>query len=275
MAEELPVVAAIPNFNMGDSLRRLIPQVLAQGYDRVFVLDDASTDHTVDVVNDFGDEVRLIRSPENRGAGSNRNQIIDHVEDGAIIHFIDADMDLETTEIPAVARELFERYADRGVGLIGGLVNRKDGTQEPLNYGAVFSLWGTLSGAYIVIDRFRERPRLAGAMTRLVAPIAGDWPNVLAPPTAAPAYWVHEGNMLVYSTVFRSLGGYDPMLRSHEAQDLAIRLEKMGVKRQFDPTIRVIHHHIDVRGKNRSKWENKAVVYLIRKHGLVRFLTEY
>ncbi len=111
-------------------------------------------------------------------------------------------------------------------------------------------------------------------MHRVAAPIAKDWPDILATPIPAPAYWVHEGNMLVYSTVFRSLGGYDPQLRSHEAQDLAIRLEKMGVKRQFDPSISVIHHHIDVRGKNRSKWENRAVVYLIRKHGLVRFLTE-
>jgi glycosyltransferase involved in cell wall biosynthesis len=274
MAKDLPVVAAIPNFNMADSLGRLIPQVLAQGYDRVFVLDDASTDHTVDVVSDFGDDVHLVRNPENRGAGANRNQIIDRVEDGAIIHFIDADMDLETAEIPTVARELFERYADRGVGLIGGLVSRVDGSQEPLNYGAVFSLWSALSGAYVIVDRFRERPRLASAMQRIVSPIAKDWPNILETPTAAPAYWVHEGNMLVYSSIFRSLGGYDPMIRSHEAQDLAIRLEKMGVKRQFDPSIRVIHHHIDVRGKNRSKWENKAAIYLIRKHGLFRFLTE-
>ena len=62
MANALPVVAAIPNFNMGESLRNLLPQVLAQGYDRVFVLDDASTDNTVDVVADFGDDVTLVRT---------------------------------------------------------------------------------------------------------------------------------------------------------------------------------------------------------------------
>ena len=33
-------------------------------------------------------------------------------------------------------------YADRGIGLIGGLVSRLDGGQEYYNYGAVFSLWG-------------------------------------------------------------------------------------------------------------------------------------
>jgi GT2 family glycosyltransferase len=275
MAKELPVVAAIPNYNMGDSLRRLLPQVLAQRYDRVFVLDDASTDRSVDVVSEFGDEVTLVRSRKNRGAGANRNQIMDHVDDGGIIHFIDADMDLATAEIPTVARDVFARYADREVGLIGGLVSRVDGGQEYYNYGAVFSLWGNVTAnIQRLINRLREKPRLAGAMQRATAPIMRDWPNILAAPTPASAYWVAEGNMLVYSSVFRALGGYDPTMRSYEIADLTIRLEKMGVKRQFDPSIRVIHHSIDVRGKSRNKWHYKAIFYLIRKHGLFRFLTD-
>ncbi len=56
--------------------------------------------------------------------GANRNQIIDHVQDGAIIHFIDADMELLTAETPVFARELLMRYADHGVGMVGGLVSR-------------------------------------------------------------------------------------------------------------------------------------------------------
>jgi glycosyltransferase involved in cell wall biosynthesis len=275
MAEELPVVAAIPNYNMGYSLRRLLPQVLAQRYDRVFVLDDASTDRSVDVVSEFGDEVTLVRSRKNRGAGANRNQIIDHVDDWAIIHFIDADMELETAEIPTVARDVFGRYAAREVGLIGGLVSRVDGGQEYYNYGAVFSLWGNVTAnIQRLINRLREKPRLAAAMQRATAPIMRDWPNILAPPTPASAYWVAEGNMLVYSSVFRAVGGYDPIMRSYEIADLTIRLEKMGVKRQFDPSIRLIHHSIDVRGKNRNKWHYTAMFYLIRKHGLFRFLTD-
>jgi GT2 family glycosyltransferase len=276
LAKELPVIAAIPNYNMGDNLRRLLPQVLAQHYNAVFVLDDASTDHSVDVVSGFGGEVKLVRSPENRGAGANRNQIIDHVGEGAIIHFIDADMDLETPETPAVAREVVGRYADRRVGLIGGLVSRVDGSQESRNYGPapVFSVLATSGLPLLTIDRLRKKPRLAAAIRRVAAPVMRDWPNILESPTAAPAYWLHEGNMLVDSSLFRSVGGYDPMLRSHEIQDLAIRLEKIGIKRQFDPSVRVVHHHIDVRGKNRLKWESKAIIYLIRKHGLFHFLTD-
>lgn len=275
MVHKLPVVAAIPNYNMAGSLGKLLPEILAQGYDRVFVLDDASTDHSVDVVSEFA-EVDLVRSPENRGAGANRNQIIDHVGDDAIIHFIDADVDLVTAEIPTVARDVLARYAGQGVGLVGGLVSQLDGSQFPYNYGAVYSLWGNLSSnCPRIVDRLRAKPRLAEFMQRVLGPIMTDWPNVLAPPTAAPVYWVSEANMLVYSSVFRSVGGYDPRLRSHEIQDLAIRLENMQIKRQFDPSIEVVHNHIDVRGKNRNKWENKAMLYLIRKHGLFRFLTDH
>ncbi|MGO9384007.1 MAG: glycosyltransferase family 2 protein [Mycobacterium sp.] len=268
-------MAAIPNYNMGDHLRRLLPQVLAQNYDGVVVLDDASVDHSIEVISEFGDDVKLVRSSENRGAGANRNQIIDNVDDGTIIHFIDADMDLETAESPSVARELVGRYADQGVGMIGGLVSLADGSQEYCNYGAVFSLWGNFTSNFPrIIDNLRGKPRLAGAIGRMAAPIMRDWPNVLEPPAPTPAYWVHEGNMLVESSLFKSVGGYDVRLRSHEIQDLAIRLDRMGVKRQFDPSIRVVHHHIDVRGKNRNKWANKATLYLIRKHGLLRFLTD-
>jgi GT2 family glycosyltransferase len=276
MASQSPVVAAIPNYNMADSLRKLLPQVLAQSYDGVFVLDDASTDDTADVVGSFRGDVTLVRSPQNRGAGANRNQIIDHVADGAIIHFIDADMDLETTETPTVAREVVARYADRGVGLIGGLVSREDGSQELDNYGAVFSLWGNSTALIqLMIDRMRSRPRLAGGARLMLAPLVRQWPNNLKPAVAAPAYWVHEGNMLVHSGLFKSVGGYDPALREHEIQDLAIRLERMGVKRQFDPSIRVVHREVDVRGNNRQRSVNRAALYLLHKHGLLRFFTDH
>jgi GT2 family glycosyltransferase len=275
MHKQLPVIAAIPNYNMGDYLRRLLPQVLDQGYDRVFVLDDASTDHSVDVVKKFGDEVKLVRSPKNRGASGNRNQIIDHVRDGALIHFIDADMDLETEETACLAREVAACYADRGVGVIGGLVSRSDGSQEPHNYGPVFALKSSLtSGLPLLIDYLREKPRLAGAIRQLGIFVMKDWPNVLESATPAQAYWLHEGNMLIHSGVLRSVGGYDPLIREHEAQDLAIRLEKRGIRRQFDPRIKVVHHYVDVRGKTRSVKQLEAALYLIRKHGFVRWLTD-
>lgn len=274
--QKVPVVAAIPNYNMADNLAELLPQVLAQHYDSVFVLDDSSTDHSIDVVGAFAGEVTLVRSRHNRGAGANRNQILDYVPDEAIVHFIDADVDLDTGEIPELAREIIARYADQGIGLVGGLVRQCDGGQYPYNYGAVFSLWGNFtSNLPRVVDQLRTKPRLARVLQWAAGPAVRGWPNVLAHPLPTAAYWVSEANMLIRSSVFRSVGGYDPRLRSHEIQDLAIRLNAIGIRRQFDPRIAVVHNHVDVRGEDRNRWANEATAYLIRKHGLYRFLTAH
>ncbi|MBO0678311.1 glycosyltransferase [Mycolicibacterium sp. S2-37] len=267
-------MAVIPNYNMGHHLRRLLPQVLGQGYERIFVLDDGSTDDSVEVVEAFGAEVTLVRSPENRGCTANRNQILDHISGDELIHFIDADMDLETRDTASVAREVAQRYAESGVGAIGGLVSRVDGSQEPYNYGPVFALRSHLTAIPPLIDHVRHRPRVAAALRRLALPGARYWPDVLRAPRPAAAYWLHEGNMLIHSAVFRAIGGYDPMMRNHGAQDLAIRLEQRRIKRQFDPNIKVTHHYIDVRGKKRKKQQVESLRYLLHKHGLMRWLTD-
>ena len=274
MSKPLPVVAAIPNYNMGSHLYRLLPQLLDQGYDRIYVLDDGSTDKSVDVVKLFDDDVTLVRSPENRGCTANRNQIIDHVGDDELIHFIDADMDLETADTASVAREVMARYADKGVGAVGGLVCRVDGSQEPYNYGPVFALKTHLTSIPPLVDRVRNRQQIANAIRRVNVPAMKHWPNVLEPPAPAEAYWLHEGNMLIYSSVYRAIGGYDPLMRNHGAQELAIRLEARGVKRHFDPSIKVVHHYIDVRGRKRRWQQQESVRHLMRKHGLTRYFTD-
>ncbi len=274
MSKKLPVVAAIPNYNMGSHLHRLLPQLLDQGYDRIYVLDDGSTDKSVEVVELFDGDVTLVRSPENQGCTANRNQIIDHVGDDELIHFIDADMDLETADTASVAREVMARYADRGVGAVGGLVCRVDGSQEPYNYGPVFALRTHLTSIPPLIDRVRNKQQIANAVRRVNVPAMKHWPNVLEPPAPSEAYWLHEGNLLIYSSVYRAIGGYDPLMRNHGAQDLAIRLENRGIKRHFDPSIKVVHHYIDVRGKKRRRQQQESVRYLMRKHGLTRYLTD-
>jgi GT2 family glycosyltransferase len=184
-------------------------------------------------------------------------------------------MDLITTDAPEVAKETMARYAERNVGVVGGLVSRTDGSQEPYNFGPVFSLGVNLTaGLPFAIDKLKDtHPSAAKAIQRVGRAVMEGWPNVLAKPEPTPTFWLHEGNMLVYSDVFKHVGGYDPKLRAHETQDLSIRLEKLGIKRQFDPSIEVVHHYIDVRGDARNSEQFRAMAYMIRKHGLGQWLT--
>ena len=174
---QLPVVAAIPNYNMGENLRRLLPQVLAERYDAVFVLDDASTDDSADVVSEFGDEVKFVRSPENRGAGANRNQIIDQVTDGVLIHFIDADMDLETTQKPPPSRGTRRPLCGSGGGddrRVGHLRRRPPGVVQPRRRALGV---GERHGDASVFDRPPERK---AAASRRSAPGGRAGPRGLA-----------------------------------------------------------------------------------------------
>ncbi|HVV25976.1 MAG TPA: glycosyltransferase family 2 protein [Candidatus Saccharimonadales bacterium] len=134
--EKLSVVAAIPNYNMADSLNALLSQVLEQEYDDVYVLDDASSDHSQEVAESWGSAVHFIAGRENLGAGGNRNRIIGALGRQALIHFLDADMILETERTPEIAREIMRPDA----AFVGGLVKEHNGLQLIFNYGPRQSL---------------------------------------------------------------------------------------------------------------------------------------
>ena len=134
---ERPVIAAVVNYNMADELGRLLPELEGHGYDEIFVLDDASTDHSRDVVAALHGNFRFITRDENRGAGSSRNQIIPFLPERAIVHFLDADIVPVSDRMADRARDIFPA---RLVGFIGGLTLPTEGIQNPWNYGPRQSL---------------------------------------------------------------------------------------------------------------------------------------
>lgn len=262
-----PVFAAIPNYNMAPQLAELLPRVCAQGYDEVFVLDDASTDDSRDVVAAYNTDIKFVAGDINVGAGGNRNRLIPHLGQRSLIHFIDADVRLETQNIPEVASDLMP---SEPTGFVGGLVLNLDGRQNPWNYGPRIGLGGDVGGAlqlYFAALAGR-RPQAAATFRKRFHYLLQDWPNLLEDPAPRPVFWNAEANMLIQSDVFSGLGGFNPALRDHDVQDLAIRMEQKGLGRRFDPSIAVTHTAVDVRHTNRYLAMLKADVYLMRTYGL-------
>ncbi len=91
--EELSELVSIiiPAYNAAQTLERAVQSVLSQDYGpmEIIVVDDGSTDGTVDVVRGYGEKVRLIQQ-ENRGAGAARNRGVAKAR-GEYIAFLDAD----------------------------------------------------------------------------------------------------------------------------------------------------------------------------------------
>lgn len=268
------VVVAIPNYNMASGLQQLIPRLLSDRYDAIYVLDDASTDNSYDVVQSFPG-VHWIKNQHNTGAGGARNLVLHEIDDPAtIIHFVDADIELLTTNTADIAKSLFRRYGDN-VGMIGGLIVNQHGRQSAWNFGESQSLSATISATWqnFLENLHMHHPKAsAWCRTHLWWPWIKTRPNPDIPPVAQPVFWTLEGNFLIRANVLKDAGGFDPTIREHDVQPLAHALQKKGYVSYFDPSITVRHTELSVRTYNRIRAQGVVEWKLAWRFGLLQWL---
>jgi len=108
----------IPCYNAERYVRETIESALSQTRpaDEILVIDDGSTDRSVEVAASFGDSVQVIRQ-SNGGSSVARNKGIEHAT-GDYLLFLDADdlIDPRTIEVQLAAVQ----GVSNGVGLMGG-----------------------------------------------------------------------------------------------------------------------------------------------------------
>ncbi|HLQ71393.1 MAG TPA: glycosyltransferase family 2 protein, partial [Bacillota bacterium] len=81
--KHMPLISIItPSYNSADFIADAIESVLNQTYDQweMIIVDDASTDNTVDIVETYvarDDRISLIELDKNSGSGVARNKAID------------------------------------------------------------------------------------------------------------------------------------------------------------------------------------------------------
>ena len=87
--------------------------LLAQTYENseIIVLDDASTDNTVKLLEKYTYKISLIKNKENKGQGRRRNQGIKQAK-GKYIYFMDADDWLEKEAITALVTQAEKTNAE-------------------------------------------------------------------------------------------------------------------------------------------------------------------
>ncbi len=89
---QMKISVIIPVYNRAAAIRRAIDSVLAQSYSahEIIVVDDASTDDTPYVLQQYAEKIRLIALPENCGVSSARNAGI-QAASGDWLAFLDSD----------------------------------------------------------------------------------------------------------------------------------------------------------------------------------------
>jgi len=108
------VSTIIPTYNRAETIERAVNSVLNQTWKEmeVIVVDDGSTDETVEVLKKYGDKIRVIRQ-KNGGPAAARNTGI-KAATGEIIAFLDSDDSWMPAKIERQVN-LLQRTASAGV----------------------------------------------------------------------------------------------------------------------------------------------------------------
>lgn len=108
----MKISVIIPNYNRETLVGETISNLLAQSLPphEIIVVDDGSTDKSVDVIRSFGDKIKLIQQP-NQGPGAARNAGL-KVATGEFIQFQDSDDLLSLNKLEAQAQLLEKTGAD-------------------------------------------------------------------------------------------------------------------------------------------------------------------
>lgn len=207
-----PFVSIVaPVYNRSGQLGECLQSLLRLDYPRdrreIIVVDDASTDNTVDIARLYGNDIKIIVQEKNLGQSAARNAGA-LAAAGDVLAFIDSDCIAD----PNWLKELTPYFEDPRIALVGGFVD------------SCFRETG--------LDRYEEKrsPLNMGA-------------HMLICRTPDSDFYVPTCNMLVTKSAFLQAQGFDESLRVGEDVDLCWKLKKFGHRLIYVPGGRVGHKH--------------------------------
>lgn len=135
----------IPCYNNGEWIQRAIDSALSQTYPEfeVIVLDDGSSDNSLELIQQYGSRIRWESGP-NRGGNVARNRLLE-MADGDWIQYLDADDALESGKVASQMRLIEE-----GIDAIYGKVQIEHWAEQeivgrelsdPKNSGDIYCQW--------------------------------------------------------------------------------------------------------------------------------------
>jgi len=194
-----PLVSAIvATYNRAQVVSQAIESILGQTYENleVIIVDDGSTDGTVDVLKRFGNRLRILCQP-NAGPSAARNRGIAAAK-GEIIAFLDSD----DTWLP-------EKIA-RQVALLGTAGN------------------GVPCCVCNAILKSEDRAALRSFANSLLHPSEEEGLWINAPQVLLHRFMLFNQIVAVRREALAKIGGFDESLRYLEDYDLALRLSLLG-----------------------------------------------
>jgi glycosyltransferase involved in cell wall biosynthesis len=214
----MPTVSVVtPTYNRADRISRAIESVLAQTYEdwEHLIVDDASTDDTRSVVENYDDDrIRYFRHETNRRQAAARNTAIE-AADGEFVAFIDSDDEWRPTKLEKQVVWIEDRD-EEWVGVY------TDGTTLRSS---------RVKAALASLFPYEIRKEGSEELVRDILTMRG---NISA-----------GSSLLARTSTVRAIDGFDESLPRHEDLDFTLRLLEEGKLGYIDEELFVVHESSD------------------------------
>ncbi|MGD0983635.1 MAG: glycosyltransferase family 2 protein [Acidimicrobiales bacterium] len=228
MTSELPiheVAAVVVNYNAGPALSECVASLQREGIGEVVVVDNGSTDDSLQCLATENAGVRVLHTGRNLGFGGGVNYGAQRVT-GELLLVCNPDLVLQPGALGAMVNRLAQ---DSSLGLVGPALVTPGGDLQPsgrafptIRRSSVQAVLGALFPKNAYSRRYREANR-AGAGSGVVD-------------------WVTGACLLVRRGAFDAVGGFDGQYFMYvEEVDLCWRLAKAGWRTGYESSARVVH----------------------------------
>lgn len=215
---------AVVNFNTREHLRSCLASILPQAPSAVIVVDNGSSDGTVEMIRSEYPGVTLLANSVNRGYGAAANQAV-AASASPYVLLLNSDTQLRPRALAALGAHLDHHPA---VALVGPRLLNPDGTPQPscfpfpeplVTFLQVFSFGSLIRRLPRVRDRYRQPSDM---------------------PSRVP--WVLGAALAIRREAFAAVGGFDEAFFMYsEEVDLCYRLVQAGWEVHFLPLAEVTH----------------------------------
>lgn len=238
----------IPSFNTKHLTTRCLRSIIETlkrskiSYE-IIVVDNASSDGSVEVLNTQFPQVIKILNKENKGYGTANNQGL-KIAKGTYCLMLNSDIDVLNGSL----EKLMQCAGAHPKSFIGGKLYNEDGSLQP-SCGPMFSLW------YVFLMLFFQADKLS--ITRY------------SPDRAKCVGWVSGACLLGTRESFYDVGLFDQEIFMYMDEiEFLYRAGKKGYTVLFTPHAKFIHTGAASSANSRSPVKNifRGLVYFYRKH---------
>lgn len=221
----MSISVIIPNYNGQDLLKKNLPKVLATlGDMELIVVDDASVDSSLKLLDSFKDKIKIIKNEKNLGFSSTVNRGVKEAK-GEIIILLNTDVVPEK----GFLIPLLSHFKDESIFAVGCMDKSVENGKIILRGRGI----GSWKRGFLVHSRGEVDKK--------------------------DTLWVAGGSGAFRKSTWEKLGGFNEMYSPFywEDIDLSYRALKCGYKIMFEPKSIVVHEHEE--GAIKSTYSNSKI----------------